>query len=233
MLTIWIEALIVLAIGCARAPTATTPAPEAAVDPDWSRSHYVTKIYELVVQYPPPTWASLHVTPSHVHREQNGPMFTMEQIPEDEAFPSGWTRNYGIEGMYAKNGRFEAYKAISVNVWTKVCGEKRVALQTIVDEPAHFQVLAVCESSPGGPAAFGWGEGVGAVALMDLEHLSDTFVRVHHIWRGKRFDRADRSSWPVGEPEMREMLQRFADIRISYNPDATSVPHPDRDYDPN
>ena len=225
-----IGAIAALALACAGAPDASTPAP-VTFDPE--RSSAVTKVYELVVQYPLPIWQSLPPTARHFNRSQAGRLFVLEQIPEDEEFPAAWTRIYAIFGLYAQNGRFESFKEASLREWTQACGEKHLALQTILDEPKHWQVLLVCESSPDGSAASGWGAEVGAVALMDHQSLSDTYVRVQHTWRGRRFDRADRSSWPVQEPDVREMVQRFARIQLSYNPDAPSVPHPGRDFEPN
>jgi hypothetical protein len=55
---------------------------------------------------------------------------------------------------------------------------------------------------------------------MDVQRLSDTYVRVHHTWRGQRFEREDLSSWPVTEQQIREMADRFARIRLSLAPNA-------------
>ena len=54
----------------------------------------MTKVYELVVQYPPPIWQSPSPTPRHSNRSQAGELFVLEHIPEDEAFPAAWTREH-------------------------------------------------------------------------------------------------------------------------------------------
>jgi hypothetical protein len=214
--SIRVSALAVLAIGCARAPTtAEAPLP---FDPDKSRN--VVKIYELVAEYPLPTWASLPPTASHFRRQQKGPEFLMEQIPEDEQFPA-WTRIYTIYGRYAKGGQFDAFKTVSLREWSSACRDERFATQAILDAPSHWRGLIFCESThdgpADGPAGHGWGEDVGSVTLMDLQHLSQTYVRIHHIWRGRRYDRADPASWPVAETEVQQMVGRFERIRLSYD----------------
>jgi hypothetical protein len=215
--------LLLLTLSCAGAGESTAPAAESlpAMDPDASR--YVINVYELIVEYPPPVWASLKVTANHFHREQQGGQFILEQVPEDEKF-ADWTRIYAILALHSVNGRFETFQALAVREWYKACPARHLALQSLRDEPSHWQILVFCESSADGPAASGWGADVGAVTLMDVQKMSNTFVRVHHTWRGERFDREDRSSWPVQEDEIREMIGRFSRIRLSYDPHASQTP---------
>ena len=194
---------------------------------------HVTKLYELVVQYPSPLWASTPeaATESHYNRQQNGSEFILEQLPGDEN-PAVWTRLYAIYALYAPKGLFESFKNLSLKKWIEVCGRERLAIQPIVDQAIHWQALVVCEGTPQGPAAIGWGKDVGAITLMDLRRMSDTYVRVHHTWRGRGFDAADSSAWPVTKSRVVEMLERMGRIKLTYNPDANQTPIPNKDFKP-
>jgi hypothetical protein len=227
---------VLLALACAGPPAAEEPPLPAPAPPPQEGAGaergaaleayprfpmHVTRVYELIVEFPSPTWASTpeEATRSHFNREQDGPKFRMEQVPGDES-PADWKRLYAIHALYARNGRFESFRTLSLYEWAKLCGKGKLAVQSIHEEELHWLVLVVCESTALGPGAEGWGEGVGAVTLMDVQRLSDTYVRVHHTWRGQRFEREDLSSWPVTEQQIREMADRFARIRLSLAPNA-------------
>jgi hypothetical protein len=207
--------------------------PPAGLPPEGTVTLNAVKIYEVVAQYPPPIWGTDvdTVTTSHFNRQQKGNQFILEQVPGDEEL-SSWQHIYSIYGLYAKNIRFEAFKTRSLERWVRTCGHENLAVQNLIDEPLHWMAIVVCESAPAGSSESGWSDSVGAVTLMDSQRLSDTYVRVHHTWRGPRFSRGDLATWPVSEADMKEMIRRLARVHLTYNPDAAQTPHPGRDFEP-
>jgi hypothetical protein len=243
-------ACVPLIAGCAAKPTEPgvptappdtpqaareAPAPKSAQRPPAGGAVTLNavKIYEVVVQYPPPIWGTglEEAKSSHFNRQQKGNQFILEQVPGDEEL-SSWRRLYSIYGLYAKNMRFEAFKSRSLERWVRTCGRENLAVQQVVDEPLDWMAIVVCESAPGGTGESGWGDGVGAVTLMDSQRLSDTYVRVHHTWRGPRFSSGDLETWPVSEADLKEMIRRLARVHLTYNPDAAQTPQPGRDFEP-
>ena len=232
-----------LLIGCAAAPTQPD---STAARPDSSQAIRETpapplqgavtlnavKIYEVVVQYPPPIWGTDAETArnSHFNRQQKGNRFILEQVPGDEEIAS-WKRLYSVYGLYAPNIRFEAFKERSLKRWVRSCGRENLGIQQVVDEPLRWMAIVVCESTPAGPSESGWGLGVGAITLMDLQRISDTYVRVHHTWRGPSFSRDRPDTWPVSETDLREMTRRLARVHLTYKPDAAQTPLPGRDFE--
>jgi len=220
-------------------PAPPAPAPKSAQRPSagpragGAVTLNAVKIYEVVVQYPPPIWGTDLDTAksSHFNRQQKGNQFILEQVPGDEEL-SRWRRLYSVYGLYAKNIRFEVFKSRALERWVRTCGQENLAVQNVVDEPLHWMVIVVCESAPGGASESGWSDGLGAVTLIDSQRLSDTYVRVHHTWRGPRFSSDDLGSWPVSEANLKEMIRRLARVHLTYNPDAAQTPHPGRDFEP-
>ena len=224
-----------LALACAGAPASKPVATEVRPPSgeERPRTTFVTKLYELVLEAPAPIWAS---TPeaaarSHFSRKQEGRQFMIQQIPGEES-PADWKRLFAVYALFIENGRFESFRVVALRIWSSACGQEHLALHSITEEPAHWQVLVLCESSPNGSAAAGWGKDVGAITLMDAQRVSNTYVRVHHTWRGKRFDRANRATWPVTQDEIHGLIERFARIRLSYHPDAAEVRYPILGIDP-
>ena len=50
---------------------------------------------------------------------------------------------------------------------------------------------------------------------MTFRRQDDTFIKIYHEWRGKKFDAADESTWPVAPAVLNEIIRRFKGIHIS------------------
>jgi len=196
--------------------SAPTPAPRSAPAPGreaWTAE--TLEIFGAEVVYPPPVWASdpAAASRSRVNRQRSGPRFVLEQLPGDES-PERWKRLFSVYVHYRRDSRFEAFKEHAVLRWVRTCGRANIGFQALVDEPLRWMAIVVCERSPVGSPESGWGEGVGAITLLSTQRLADTYVRVHHTWRGPALSRGDTASWPVSDAELAEMVRRFTQIRV-------------------
>jgi hypothetical protein len=94
-----------------------------------------------------------------------------------------------------------------------MCGTDNVAYEKLGDNIFDQTILLMCENSSNIKMP-GYGDGIGEVAIFRFFKRESTMIKVYQEWRGKRFDRADKSTWPVEMDELNMMIERFKLIKV-------------------
>ena len=181
----------------------------------------VINVYGSVVNYPVPSWFKVGKSfdQSEYFRDQKNPLFIFEQIPKGEKFTK-WTSLYAVHALDARklNISLDQYVNMSIGPFVKACGAENIAISKLHETLRNQTLLLLCQNSPNAPKGSGYGDGIGEVGLFRFNVTKQTYVKVYHEWRGKKFNRADESSWPVNGDVLKEMIERFKLIKITNSP---------------
>ena len=179
----------------------------------------VINIFDAVVIFPAPSWQT-SMTPfaeSELFRNQKGPVFIFEQIPKGESFEA-WSQLYAVHGAYlpkADNLTIKKYANLNMEGFIQSCGRQNISITKLKDSASVLTILLFCAASPHGQSKLGYGPDKGEIALMTFRRQDDTFIKIYHEWRGKKFAAADESTWPVAPAVLNEIIRRFKGIHIS------------------
>ncbi len=180
------------------------------------------KIYDAIVEFPPPSWyqGKGPLDFSEIHQQQNGPRFVMEHIPKGERFEN-WSRMYTLNGIYIgpqQRVPLENYVSSGIVPYAQACGRQNLYVQGVGRDGNSQTVVIYCQNSPKGSKAIGYGHGVGAISLVRFFSVKHTLLKVSQEWRGKAFLSRDEASWPVPRAELETMIKRFAGIGVFEDP---------------
>jgi len=199
--------------------TSSSQAAEA-FSPD--KFNQVINIFDAAVQYPSPGWQQTMkpFSESEVYRDQKGPSFIFEQIPKGESFEA-WTQLYAVHGAYlpkAGNLTIKKYANLNMDGYIQSCGRENISISKLEDSTNALTIILFCAASPNGPTNLGYGADKGEISLMTFRRQDSTFIKIYHEWRGKTFNAADNSTWPVTSAALNEMIRRFQSVRVSKSP---------------
>jgi hypothetical protein len=174
-------------------------------------------LYDVILKYPQPAWIKGQVVPtalldqSEFYRDHSGSTFLLEQIPDGEEFES-WTRLYAVAAEELSVGRramMREFVALAADQNELACADGNFGVQTLRASETDAMLFMVCGSTENASTSIGYGPDVGEASLWRFLIFEDTYVKVYQRWRGPAFDIDARARWPVGEPELDDMVQRM------------------------
>jgi hypothetical protein len=159
------------------------------------------RVYDATLSYPPPMWVKSPTDAlegSTVHREQKGNFFLMEQIRKTETLAT-WKEMLKITALQTPEAqRIGIARVIDVSNdgYHKACGDNFG--QHIFRQDAVGAVFGVfCGNTPRGPAAVGYGDGVGEISVNRIFIARNTIVLIQYAWRRGKFDQRNQTTYPV------------------------------------
>jgi len=176
-------------------------------------------LYDALLKYPQPAWISGQMEPaelldqSEFFKEQNGPTFIIEQIPDGQSFER-WTSLFAIVAEELQPDQavpMQTFVGLSVEVNRRACVEDGFGVQVLGSDERSTIAVMVCDSVADGPPEVGYGPGVGEVSIWRFVVFENTYLKIYQRWRGLAFDIDVRGGWPVAEAEMLEMVRRITD----------------------
>ncbi|MEM7424923.1 MAG: hypothetical protein AAF441_02440 [Pseudomonadota bacterium] len=173
------------------------------------------RMFDAWAQFPYPSWHKTEnaLAESKVSRQQHADTFVVAMVPKKESFRD-WTNQYTLFGTWRENLTLRKFMNSSVSALLTACGRDNFKLRKIQRNQNSALVAVYCMNSPNGPAAYGYGDGVGEVTLMWMGQFQNSFVKIYEQWRGPKFNPADTSSWPVSKAVLDRSIVRFSGIRL-------------------
>ncbi len=204
--TYTLAVLIVLGPGAASAQNAAQP-----TEPGGSQ----IRMFDAWAQFPYPSWHKTGnaLAESQVSRQQHADTFVVAMIPKKDSFRS-WTNQYTLFGTWREQLTLSKFINSSIGVFYKACGKQNFKLRKILRKPDAALVAVSCPNTPEGPAAYGYGDGVGEITLMWMGKFEKSYVKIYEQWRGPKFDARNAASWPVSKQVLDRSIQRFTGIRL-------------------
>lgn len=186
-------------------------------------------LYDALLKYPQPSWISGPIESadllarSEFFKEQIGPTFVFEQIPEGESFER-WQSLYAVIAQdLAPDQKVPmlTFVELSVKANERACADGDFGVQVLTIDDADATVAMVCGATAHGAADIGYGPDVGEVSIWRFLIFANTYIKVYHRWRGAAFDidtKDKARDWPVAESEFVEMVRRMgSQIEVSPN----------------
>ncbi len=203
--------LAAAALMVASAATASAQSPAQPAEPGGSQ----IRMFDAWAQFPYPSWQQTANTlgESKVSRQQHADTFVVAMVPKKDNFKK-WTNQYTLFGTWRENLTLKKFINGSIGVLYKACGKENFKLRKILRKPDAALVAVYCTNSPDGPAAYGYGEGVGEVTLMWMGQFQNSFVKIYEQWRGPKFDATNAPAWPVRKSVLERSIARFTGIRL-------------------
>ncbi len=212
-----LSAVICLAIGSAREPIAQT-----ANDKPSPKVTQTVRVYDATLIYPPPMWVESEADAadgSEMFRKQDGNSFVLEQIRKTETF-ANWTEMLKVTGLRTPEAqKIGIARAIAVSNagYLEACGSDNVG-QHIFRQDARSAVFGVfCGNTPKGPAAVGYGDGVGEISVNRLFIVNNTLILVQYAWRRRKFDPGNQATYPVPTPIIMRAVERLETAQVVAN----------------
>ncbi|WP_148301836.1 hypothetical protein [Sneathiella glossodoripedis] len=198
------------------ASTTTTNNKNVATNAE--KVNHIIKIYDAVVSFPEPSWFEIGGKPvqSRYYRNQSGPSFVFEQIPEKETFEA-WTKLYAVSGLKFPTPLvpLDIFVSKSIEAQEMACGKENTKIIRHPAQPGQTTLTIVCKSTPYAPKQLNYGPNVGQIGLYHFAKIGTTMLKVYQEWRGQHFDFDTPSTWPASQSEMNTMLERFKTIKFT------------------
>ena len=178
------------------------------------------RMFDAWAQFPYPSWHKTDsaLAESKVSRQQHADTFVLAMVPKKETFKE-WSNQYTLYGTWRENLTLRKFINGSIGVFYKTCGKQNFKLRKILRKPDSALVAVYCSNTPDGPAAYGYGEGVGEVTLMWMGKFQNSYVKIYEQWRGSKFNVSNDASWPVSKATLDRSIARFTGIRLlPYSP---------------
>ena len=203
MLGTWItKALALAATACLTISQASNSAAQSPGGTAAAKMSQVIRVYDATLSYPAPLWVKSQedmLKASSVFPQQNKNVFIQEQIKKTETL-ANWTEMLKVIGVQTAEAQaIGVRRAIdrSVSDYRGACEKDKLALQIIRQDATSAVFSVLCGNTPNAPKAFGYGDGVGEIAVARLFIVKNTIVQVQYSWRGPKFDIKNQATWPV------------------------------------
>ena len=173
------------------------------------------RMFDAWAQFPYPSWHKTEsaLAESKVSRQQHADTFVLAMVPKKETFKE-WSNQYTLFGTWRENLTLRKFINSSIGIFYKACGKENFKLRKILRKPDAALVAVYCANSPNGPAAYGYGDGVGEVTLMWMGKFQNSYVKIYEQWRGSKFEVSNAASWPVPKATLDRSIARFTGIKL-------------------
>lgn len=189
-------------------------------------------LFDAELSVPVPRWAAMPATgdPERYSEEAAPASIIIRQVPEGETLVN-WRRQIGIAAFHNDDYSIAGLPTLQLHEMRSlrtrmhgICGADRVELKVLASENDFLVHRLVCEDSGSGPAAEGYGAGIGQLSLTLVELVKDTFVAVRFSWRGEGMALDDPATWPISGADYHRALASMLAIRMTPSDQSTSKP---------
>lgn len=202
---------LALGAGWAAAPARDAAAQDARDKPAIRQT---VQLYDANLSFPAPLWVETEhdaVEGSEVFREQTGKSFVLEQIRKGETF-ADWTEMLKVTAVQSPEVRkidMEAAMNHSSAAYLEACGSDNVGRHVFREGPVDAVFGIFCGNTPHGPAAIGYGDGVGEISVNRVFLVKDTLILVQYAWRRGKFGPSSQGTFPVPTPVIMQAVERL------------------------
>jgi hypothetical protein len=167
------------------------------------------KLYEGVLNFPPPPWVNKveDLGNSKYYRNQQNNLFTLEQIPKDQEFES-YTQIYGVYGFYLPEYNMKRFIDESLNALALGC-KVQAKSKVVSAEGGAIIMTYFCSDLQDPLVVDGYNTESG---FLYMSQVDQSFAKVYMAWRAKKEDmKTDR--WPMNKQTVTEAVERMQKIR--------------------